>query len=346
MAKLPSSVVGIDLGRHSMKSVVLARKGNRFHLTNYAVEEITRPVETEEQLAEAVKSHLKILNGKAKAYALAVSSPTMILRIIEQPEMPAEQLRDIVRLNGMSLLNQDCKEFVLDCDAIGPANGQTAPTEGHPGNMKYLVGGVPRAQITHLDGAMQKTGVDLSLIQLAPICSFNAFEFAHEDIFNTQAFVLVDFGHETSTVTVGVKKELILIRSIEYGGKDLVDALTGQTGSSRRESLDLLEAGDATAAETALFSLTALTREISSSIGFFEGRREETISKIYVSGGAARSKALLQIMAEELHIPCEAWSPLENCEISVPASRKSILHEELSSLNVACGAAAEALKGR
>ncbi|MDP9291516.1 MAG: pilus assembly protein PilM, partial [Verrucomicrobiota bacterium] len=233
MAKLPSSVVGIDFGRHSMKSVVLQRRGNRFHLTNYAVEEITRPIETEDQLAEAVKSHLKTLNGKAKAYAVAVSSPTMILRIIEQPETPAEQLRDIVRLNGMSLLNQDCKDFVLDCDVIGPANSQVP--EGQSGNLKYLVGGVPRAQITHLDGALQKTGVDVSLIQLAPICSFNAFEFAYEDIFSNQAFVLVDLGHESSTVTVGVKKELILIRSIEYGGKDLIEALTSSTGLSRRE---------------------------------------------------------------------------------------------------------------
>ncbi|MDP9291581.1 MAG: pilus assembly protein PilM, partial [Verrucomicrobiota bacterium] len=121
---------------------------------------------------------------------------------------------------------------------------------------------------------------------------------------------------------------------------------TSSTGLSRKESLDLLQADDPTATETALFSLTALTREISSSIGFFEGRREETISKIFVSGGAARSKALLNIMTEELHIPCEPWSPLEKCEISVPANRKDFLNEELTSLNVACGVAAEALKGR
>jgi Tfp pilus assembly PilM family ATPase len=87
-----------------------------------------------------------------------------------------------------------------------------------------------------------------------------------------------------------------------------------------------------------------LTREIASSIGFFEGRREENITRVYVSGGGARLKSVLSLMSSELHIPCEAWDPFSKCELALPAGRKESLAADFVSLNVACGAAAEALR--
>jgi Tfp pilus assembly PilM family ATPase len=96
--------------------------------------------------------------------------------------------------------------------------------------------------------------------------------------------------------------------------------------------------------ENARLSLAALTREIASSIGFFEGRREENITRVCVSGGGARVKSLLSILSGELHIPCEAWDPFTTCEIALPAGRREALAEDFVSLNVACGAAAEALR--
>jgi Tfp pilus assembly PilM family ATPase len=110
------------------------------------------------------------------------------------------------------------------------------------------------------------------------------------------------------------------------------------------EAFRLLEAYDELTVENARLSLAALTREIASSIGFFEGRREENITRVYVSGGGARLKAVLSIMSSELHIPCEAWDPFTTCEVALPAGRRETLAQDFVSLNVACGAAAEALR--
>ena len=112
--------------------------------------------------------------------------------------------------------------------------------------------------------------------------------------------------------------------------------------SNPNEAFRLLEAGDELTVDNARLSLAALTREIASSIGFFEGRREENITRVYVSGGGARLKSLVSILSAELHIPCEAWDPFKTCEIALPAGRKETLADDLVSLSVACGAAAEA----
>ncbi len=348
MAKTPNSIIGVDLGRYAIKSVLLSRRGNnRFVLSNYAVRTLDGGMDSPAQIARQIKSLFKEMGGTAKTCSVAVSSPDAIIRIIEQPETPTEILRDALRLNGMSLLNQDVKEFVLDCDAIKPA-GATPLLDAPGGRVKYLVGGLPRERVTQIDeGFEQVRKNSLGALQLAPISAFNAFEFAYEEVFNNEAFLLVDIGHSSSTVTVGAKRELVLVRAIEFGGQTLIEALSSHVGASVEEARAALDKGeDELVVETARLLLGSLTREISSSIGFFEGRREENITRIFLSGGPARSKSVLQILGEELHIPCEAWDPFKNCEVNLPANRRESLAQDCVNLNVACGAAAEALKAK
>lgn len=348
MAKTPNSIIGVDLGRYAIKSVLLSRRGNnRFVLSNYAVRTLDDGIESPAQIARQIKELFKEMGGATKTCSVAVSSPDALIRIIEQPETPTEILREALRLNGMTLLNQDVKEFVLDCDAIRPAGAApAAPDPAAGGRVKYLVGGLPRTRVTQIDEGFQQVRKNsLGAMQLAPICAFNAFEFAYGDVFNNEAFLLVDIGHSSSTVTVGVKRELVLVRAIEFGGKTLLEALSSHIGISGEEARVALDKGeDEMVVETARLLLGALTREISSSIGFFEGRREENITRVFVSGGPARSGSVLQILGEELHIPCEAWDPFKNCEVTLSANRKQSLVHDFVNLNVACGAAAEALK--
>ena len=284
------------------------------------------------------------MGGSAKACAVGVSSPEALVRIIEQPETPPEILREALRLNGVALLNQDCREFVLDCDRIPTnANGPSADPDAL-GRKRYLVGGLPRTQVTLIGTGLEHSGHAVSAMQLAPICTFNAFEFAHEEIFNNQAFFLVDIGHASSTVMVGMKRELILVRTIDFGGKSLLEALTSLSGEGREAIILALEQDDEVMVEFARVALNALVREIQSSIGFLEHRHEETIPAIHVSGGPAKLPALLKVLTEELHIPCEAWSAVAKCESALPANRTATLPKDIIDLNVACGAAAELLK--
>lgn len=343
MAKAPQSVIGVDLGRYSLKSVLLQKKGpNRYVLTHYATQAYGEAVDSPETLGKNLRSLLKEMGGSAKACAVGVSSPKSLIRIIEQPETPVQILREALRLNGMVLLNQDCKEFVLDCDRIPTSDKSSEPASA--GHKRYLVGGLPRTEVTLVGSAVEQSGNEVSALQIAPICAFNAFEFAYEDIFNNQAFFLVDIGHTSSTVMVGVKRELILVRTIEFGGKALVEALTGLSGEGRDAVLQALDQEDEVMVEYTRVALNALIREIQNSIGFLEHRHDETISKVFVSGGPAKSQTLLKVLAEELRLPCESWSAVARCESALSPERAGTLAHDSLDLNVACGAAAELLK--
>jgi Tfp pilus assembly PilM family ATPase len=363
MARRGNSVFGIDLGKHVFKGVLLQRKGDdRFVLTSYASREVPEELKTPEELAQQLKLLFKDLGGSAKGCAIAVSDPASLLRIIEQPNTPIDLLRNALRLNGLAVLNQECKDFVLDCAPVlaEEANGHGANgTNGSNGDgpteqqfnaqngvakTKYLVGGMLRPTVKQISEACSKTKTAADILQLAPVCSFNAFEFAYPEIFAKDAFLLLDMGHLQSTVLIGSKKELVLVRSIDYGGKALTQALTADGALDADAARVMMEEGDAGMAEICRSSLTRLATEVRNSIGFFEGQHEQAIHRIFVSGGLARTETILQTLSDELGLPCEIWDPLETCEVALPPAKRQALPDEFVSLNVACGAAFEYLR--
>jgi Tfp pilus assembly PilM family ATPase len=357
MARRGDSVIGIDLGKRVFKGVSLRRKNDsRFILTSFTSREVPDEINTTEELAQQIKQLLRDLGGSAKGYALAVSNPSSLLRIIEQPDTPVDLLRNALRLNGLAVLNQECRDFVLD---VAPVNARSANAASSPdraseaGNValqsgvitktKYLVGGTLRTLVKQISEAMAKLRVPADIIQLAPVCSFNAFEFAYPEIFNNEAFLLLDMGHLQSTVLIGSKGELVLVRSIDYGGKALTQALTAEGALEAQAAWEMVQQADPGMAEICRSSLTRLATEVRNSIGFFEGQREESINRIFVSGGLARAETVLQALSDELTLPCEIWDPLETCEVALPAAKRQSLPHEFVSLNIACGAAFEYL---
>ncbi len=355
MAKATSSVVGIDLGRHAIKAVHLVRKGPRTVLQGYASRVIAG---TDPKDADALAHHLKLLtrdlgNG-GKATVVAVSSPDSLIRIIEQPTTPTHLLRDALRLNGLALLNQDCRDYVLDCDRIpesnghanghsnGHANGHTDPS-GRPSS-RYIVGGLPRTAVGEVTAALSKNRAPADRLQLAPLCNYNAFEFSHPDVFTREAFVLVDIGHVETRVLAGSRKELVLARTIDYGGEDFLKAITGNGGMDRDAAIRLIDENDPGMLDAGRTSLIHLARELRSSIGFFEGQREEAISRVYFSGGLVRALMPLQILSDELEIACVTWDPFQTCQIDLPKNKLADFEIERTHLNVACGAALDLLR--
>jgi type IV pilus assembly protein PilM len=351
MAKRADSVVGIDLGKHVLKGVALRRKSDsRFILTGFASRPAPEEFASAEDLSRELKQLLREIGGSAKAAAFAVSDPSAILRIIEQPDTPIELLRNALRLNGLAVLNQECKDFVLDVAQVG-GNSDDGPrseksTAGGTGvitQTKYLVGGLQRMQVKQIVTAASKIRLSAELLQVAPVCSFNAFEFAYPEIFTKEPFLLLDMGHLQSTVLIGSQGELVLVRSIDYGGKALMHALTAEDALDADAAWLMIQQGDEGMSEICRGSLSRLGMEVRNSIGFFEGQREEQINRIFVSGGLARAETVLQALSDELSLPCEIWDPLETCELALPAAKRQTLPNEFVSLNVACGAAFEYL---
>jgi Tfp pilus assembly PilM family ATPase len=83
-----------------------------------------------------------------------------------------------------------------------------------------------------------------------------------------------------------------------------------------------------------------LGRELRASIDFFEHQREATVGKILVSGGAARSDFILQLLQTELAVACKAWFPTQGLQLSLSAQQMTEVEQVSTTLAVAIGSAA------
>ncbi len=345
MAKAVNSAIGFDLGYHTVKAVRLQRLGaGRVAVTGYAMREVgDRGLKPEE-----MQHHLKLLvdgiGGKVKSHAVSISSQDIVLRVVEQAPTPVEVMRNALKFNAAQLLHEELKDYALDCDTV---NGMNVAGDGGGKSklQKYVVGGMPRDTVNAVREAFSRNHLALAAMQVAPLSLFNAFEYARPEIFQNDPFILLDIGHRSSTVLGGANGEIVMIRTIQYGGKTLLDDLMMNGAIDREAAILLIEQGDGGLADMAEKSLQLISREVLSSIGFYEAQLDRTVDILYVSGAASRAVMVLQALSDNMNFPCEAWDPFGSCDVTLTEKQRNNLLIDSRSLNVAFGSALSLIRG-
>lgn len=338
MAKSSNIVTGVDVGQYAVKAVSLQRRaGGQLSLLGYSVRVIGDRERTDAEIASEIRAGIKEANG-GKHINVAVTSSEGIVRIIEQPATSPSVLRQALKLNASQMLHQDCPDFLFDCDKL-----KNLGEEKEGGQERFLVAGLPRQRITRYYESLNKVKVFPQSLQFSSTSLFNAFEKARPQVFEQEAFILLDIGHKQSVVIGGKDGALTMIRTIDFGGEQIVEELTGNGAIDRESAILLAEQGDAGMAQAAHDSFVLLSREMINSIGFFEGQWEKTIKRVFVSGGPSRTEMLMQTLSDELNLPCEVWDPLDVCDLYISTKKKAKLELEARNLNVAFGAAIELL---
>ncbi len=297
------------------------------------------------QLGHHIKLLLSELGGSPKAVAAAYGGADVLLRIIEQPPTGTQMLRQALKFSGKALLHQDCSGYVFDCDLLARPAEESLGIEGPKVTQQpYLVAGVPASVVSTVSGSFAKSSV-LRSLQVAPVSLLNAFEYSNPELHAKESFLLLDIGHQQSTVLVGGKGELKLVRVIDYGGNRLLRDLTMNDAMDRQSALMLAEQGDAGMIQACRDSLGLIGREVLSSIGYYEGRFDSAVSEVRISGGSAGLDMVVQVLAELVNLPCMVWTASEACELALPQNKLKDFGQYAPSLNVAIGAAAELLNG-
>ena len=128
MSKAPGSVIGVDLGRYTLKSVLLQRRGDRVALTNYAVREMGEGL-SRRMRSHSTSSSCSVTWGGARRHARLRFQVQIQSCALSSSRNPSGNAARRASANGRMVLNQECKDFVLDCDLLHKAR---APLIQHP----------------------------------------------------------------------------------------------------------------------------------------------------------------------------------------------------------------------
>jgi type IV pilus assembly protein PilM len=344
--KKRDQVFAVDLGSRTTKAVLLERRDNTFSLARFTVQDapIYDKALPQGLLTEHLRSIMEAMQPKTRQVTLAIGAADSVLRSTELPLMPISEMRQMFKFNSKTHLQQDLRDYIFDCHIV-PPRGQTPiePTKAGVVKYKVWVGGARRELLQTLESSVKGAGLTPSHITLSLLGPINALEFSQPDTFNKDVVALVDLGFKSSAISILADGELCLSRSVELGGDRLTTGLAEAMNITYAEA-EGIKVGMPQEVEAHLQPLVApLGRELRASIDFFEHQKEKTVSKVLISGGAARSEFLVQMLQAELGVPCKAWFPTEGMKLSLAAQQMTEIEQVSSVLAVAIGSAAMSL---
>lgn len=344
-SKSRDQLLSIDLGGRTTKAVQLQRKGEGFVLSQYAL--LDAPIYEKNLSADLLTEHLKnvcqAMDAKTKTVSLAVGVSDSVVRHADLPQMPIGDMRQILKNNTKTYLQQDLPGHVFDCFIIPPRTTTKAPEKPKVGTnspkFRVLVAGAKKQLVDDMQTAIRNSGLAPDHIVPGILGPVNAFEMAMPEIFKRDVVALVEIGFKNTTICILQEGELILSRVVAIGGDRVTHGLAESLGISYAEAEGIKVGMPAEVQSNLEALILPLGRELRASIDFFEHQQDKAVSQVYVSGGSARSDFIVQMLQTELMAECKSWNPLSFLELALPPQQAAEIDHVAPQLAVAVGAA-------
>ena len=343
--KRRDKMIVVDLGSRTTKAILLERRGEVLALTRYAL--LDAPIYEKKISVELLSDHLRsaseALGGATKAVTLAIGLEDAVVRQIDLPQIPLDEMRMVLKNNTRGYLQQDLPNHVFDCYIFPPRQSakpaEASKTQMAAPKLKVLATGAKQQFIDGLQTAVKNAGLTADCIVPGVIGPMNAFEMAVPEVFANEVVALVDIGFKHTSICVLDRGELALTRVVNLGGDQLTAGLAEAMNITYAEA-EGIKVGMAPEVQSGLETqVLPLGRELRASLDFFEHQQDRPVSQIYVSGGSARSEMILQMLHAEMIAECKTWNPTTFLQLALPGQQAVEIDHMGPQLTVAVGAA-------
>jgi len=328
-----STVVGLDLGSHSVKIVEMNHSGKSPTLVNYGITELVPDAIQEGKVVdrESVLESINVLFDTCqianRQVNVALNGTDVIIKTIQTDRMSNEELEKAISWEAEQNVPFPLSEISLDYQVLDP--------EGDDPRMNVLLVAAKRDLIDEKLALLKEAECDVVLMDVDTFALMNALETNYESIARG-CHCIVHFGNESTHLGLVRNGLPILTRNLQVGGKKLVETIQGQLGISEDKaymalygSMEELESGESAESEVSAESegegekappditpfLPVLLDEVvigvNRAAAFLESTEESgSIERIYLSGGCANIPNIDHIFEKKVGIPTEIANPL------------------------------------
>jgi type IV pilus assembly protein PilM len=289
------TVVGLDIGSHSVKLVHLTHENDTYGLLAGLAEEYpASPQEGEGR--EAITATIGELFRQAGLkpggvdVVTAVSGAGTAIKQVEFPLLTDDDVASSLRWQAGKKLPFGPDEAVVDY--------QVMVRDNEAEKMLVLLTAVTRVHLAeHLD-LLKQVGIDPPIIDLGPLALANTLLAAVEPV-EDHPLVLLDLGASRTILNVFSPGGLFFTRDIDISGKKFTEEIQNHLHIDYDEAEKIKKDGsDKKLLEILKNPLDRLIFEIRRALTYYENRRGMVgFERMYLAGGGARLAGL----AEHLH---------------------------------------------
>jgi type IV pilus assembly protein PilM len=336
-------VVGLDIGSSAVKLVELAeRKAGEYHLQRLGVELLSPEAIVDGSIMDSslVVDAIHKLNDQTRVknanFATSLSGHSVIIKKIQLPAMPEEELAESIQWEAEQYIPFDINDVRLDYEVL---------SEGEPGrdNMEVLLVAVKRDKVNDYVSVISQTGKTAALVDVDAFAVQNAYE-VNYDLDSRKVVALINMGAAVTNINILSRGTTVFWRDISFGGQQFTEALQrefnlafAQAESVKRgEQVDRYGPSDA---RPVLDTVSAeMASEIRKTFDFFSATSSEgPVDELVLSGGCALTPNLQEILRERFEVPTVLMDPLRRIHYKEGTFDKAWLDSIAPMMAVAVG---------
>ena len=317
-----SSVVGVDIGSHSIKLAEIDHSGKEPNLINYGITElIPGAVEggmivNHEAVSEAINVLFDTCQITNRQVCVALNGSDVIIKTIQTDRMSLDDLSKNINWEAEQHVPFPINEISLDYQVLDP--------DGTDEHMNVLLVAAKRDLIDERIGILEQAGCDVLVLDVDTFALMNALEANYDPPSEAGCYCIIHFGNNTTHLGL-VKRGLpLLTRTLPLGGHKIQETVAGQLGISEDDAY-LLMIGENPLADEAAEGETMpppditqfypailddLVIGVNRAAAFLDSAAEGgTIEKIFLSGGCTQLPGLREQFESQVGLTVETVNP-------------------------------------
>ena len=373
--------IGVDIGSHSVKVCQLRRTGEIFELEKFGVAEIypegDPPDDAEEQhraKVDALRRALDVGQIRAKHTVSSVCGESIIVRYLQLPEMPEEELKKALQWEAEEYIPFRLSEVNIDSMILGQVQDSDIP------KMDVLLVSAKKDLVNNHVAVLREAGLEPRIIDVDAFAFLNCFELNHTPP-PGECVALVNIGSEITSINVFSDGVSRFSRDIPVGGETMTQAIKSRLGCTHVEAerlkisqgapiMDTAPAEDASnttstnlmetlrgtiedltneqeesegspevmAQKAVVNVMNNLFSEVHRSIEFFESQyRSTNVSRVILGGGTAGLRNLPEAFERDLQLSVETIDPLRRIRVGANGPKQEEVGEIRQQLGVGIG---------
>lgn len=318
-------LVGLDIGSRAIKLVQIKEVKGKYILQKFGIKLLEPEVIVDGtvmdagRVIDAIKELIREQGVKLKHAALSVSGHAVIVKKINLPQTPDDQMEAKVKEAAEQYIPFDINEVNLDWYILNPAE----TTEDGQAQMAVLLVAAKKDKVNELTEIARGAGLTPKVLDVDAFAIENMYSINYEAK-PEELTALVNVGASVMNVNILKGNLSVFTRDIAVGGHRYAEALQRDLGITAEEAeaaqqAKLKEGLDATTVKGIIDGINAeVASEIARTVDYFKsvGTDAAEVTKIILCGGCAKVGGLAEQLTERMGVPVEVANPFVQVDVT------------------------------
>ena len=307
-----TSLVGLDIGSHTIKAVELEANGKNSKLLRWGISApigeaiVDGEVMDRQLVTETISSLFESRGITSRSVVAAVSGRAVIVKKIVMNALSPEDAQQAVYWEAEQHVPYDINDVSLDFEILGPV-----PSD--PKQMQVLLVAAKKEMVMAFSDLIRDAGLQPLIVDVDSFAAQNAIE-ANYDFDPADVVAILNVGSEITNIDIIQGGVPYFTKDIQLGGNTFVEAAQRKFNLSQSEAAAAVRGEGSESAEMAPVieqTCDGLALAIERAQAFLRTAGEAgQVGRIMLCGGSALTPGLQEFLERRFNVPTEIANPL------------------------------------